>query len=184
MVMAILEGRKTQTRRIIKPQPKTDEFFNCSGIKWKDTFYPDGDILNFCPYGKVGDTLWVREIWAVGKCADGIKPSQLHQGTWLKTNGGLWYRADKAEPTSPISPKGKWRPSIFMPRWACRIFLEVTGIRVEILREISDEDIICEGFECREDFYGAIIKINKAKNPEEYLGKWCWVVEFKRKAKT
>lgn len=99
-----------------------------------------------CPYGEPGDRLWVRERWAVGQCADTFKPRELHPGTWTQDNGGLWYEAGSADPTHPISPRGRWRSSRFMPRWASRLTLELTDVRVERLQAISEEDAIAEGF--------------------------------------
>ncbi len=187
MVRAILDNRKSQTRRVIKSQPgdevveyyfdPDEEFLDPWRGKLKDGGTSYG---RKCPYGKVGDLLWVRETWAVGTCADKLKPSELDPPTWLKDNGGLWYKVGLAEPQTPISTRGRWRSGRFMMKWAARIWLEITNIRVEILKEISDKDIICEGFEIREDFFGTIIKINQAKNPEEFLNKWVWVIEFKR----
>jgi hypothetical protein len=132
----IIAGTKTQTRRVIK-----GEF--CFGAEGAVLNLRDGLGRMACPYGEGGDRLWVRESWAVGACADGLKPSELHPGTWLKDNGGLWY-AD-AEPKRPISPKGKMRNAFFMPRWAARIISELTEVRVQRVQEISEEDAIAEG---------------------------------------
>lgn len=104
-----------------------------------------GNATSLCPYGVPGDRLWVREAWAVGKCADGFKPRMLDPRTWKVDNGGLWFPADCTEPKTPISPRGKTRPGIFLPRWASRITLEVTAVRVERLQEISEKDCIAEG---------------------------------------
>lgn len=107
-----------------------------------------------CPYGQPGDRLRVLETWAVGKCADGFKPLELHPGTWLKDNGGLWYAADDAVPAHPISERGKWRAGRFMPAylntWASRITLEITGVRVERVQDISEADAIAEGLLAQE----------------------------------
>jgi hypothetical protein len=114
MVRAILEGRKTQTRRVIKPvQPRADG-------RWPAGRNPIDD----CPYGASGDRLWVRETW--GHC-----------------DGGTCYRASEAD--SVLPDDGRWRPSIHMPRWASRIALEVTDVRVEPLNSVSEEDAKSEG---------------------------------------
>ena len=128
MVRAILEGRKTHTRRIIKD------------ADWKMVFYDDecdswcgsneADFMND-PHAKVippkhgvpGDRLWVKETH--GPCA-----------------GGIVYRADGG---TNCPDGGKWKPSIFMPRWACRITLEIEAVRVERLKDISEEDVVAEG---------------------------------------
>ncbi|MBT0725114.1 hypothetical protein HH682_11950 [Rosenbergiella sp. S61] len=137
MVRAILSGRKTQTRRIITPQP---ELTVGSGFSWKGAIFGAGSDdretnRNFahvrCPFGKVGDRLWVRETFTFGMCTESTlayrathKPSDLQEG---------WYETIK------------WRPSIHMPRWASRITLEITDIRVERLQDISTRDALAEG---------------------------------------
>lgn len=103
------------------------------------------------PYAP-GDRLWVRETWAAGACANGLAPSCLHPGFWLRDNGGLWFAADKAEPAHPVTPKGPNRPGIHMPRWASRLTLIVTEVRVERLQDISEADARAEGPDlCRDD---------------------------------
>jgi hypothetical protein len=138
----IIAGTKTQTRRVIK-----GEF--CFGAEGAVLNLRDGLGRMACPYGEKGDRLWVRESWAVGACANGLKPSELHPGTWLKDNGGLWYT--DAEPKHPISPRGKMRNAFFMPRWAARIISELTEVRVQRVQEISEEDAVAEGVICRDD---------------------------------
>lgn len=173
MIRALLDGTKTQTRRIAKHQvlddvpgqfdvvhenprhasPYLDSY--CGGTKtpanprgmtewWCWWTRDDRPCHQFkCPYGKPGDLLWVREAWSVGKCADGLKPSELSPGVWLRDNGGLWLEGH--EPKHPISPRGVKRPSMFMPRWASRLTLELTDVRVERLQDISDADAIADG---------------------------------------
>ena len=174
MVKAILEGRKTQTRRVIKPQP---EDFDGDNILWKGRWKP----LNVCPYGQVGDRLWVKETWTPD----------------IFTGKPLWYKANGI----PDSLKNiRWKPSIFMPRWASRITLEITGLRVERLQEITEEDTIKEGIVMNnrpfEGWYW-MPNIYSTTNPivafeklwdslnakREYSWEqnpWCWVLEFKR----
>jgi hypothetical protein len=123
MVRAILEGRKTQTRRIINP-------------KWWRCLDPENEqdriaALSMCPYGQPGDRLWVRETWAMMPDCHPVDSYPVYRATdpgWDDSNSGL-----------------RWRPSIHMPRWASRITLEITCVRVERLCEISDEDAIAEG---------------------------------------
>jgi len=145
MVRAILDGRKTQTRRVIKPQPMkldTAQWFpGPPGDKRNAKHYANeshlrkGLPIDFCPYGIPGDRLWVRETWRTDKLGEGEYP--VRKGQWIE------YRAtpDIPPPTYP----GRWRASIHMPRWASRIDLEITDIRVERVQDISEKDAIAEG---------------------------------------
>lgn len=123
MVRAILDGRKTQTRRVVKGAwaLEGDE----SGCGWEPPA---------CPYGEPGDRLWVREAW-------GLMDTQPSDGPDRATLG---YRAD-GDAAAPNGRHQLWRPSIHMPRWASRITLEITDVRVERLRSISREDVRAEG---------------------------------------
>ena len=150
MVKALLAGTKTQTRRLLKIPAWLD-----AGAAWADPGLGAGGYLKApatggdtvervrSPYA-VGDRLWVRETWAVGKCSDGLSPSMLSPGFWLHDNGGIWYAAG-GEPAAPVSPRSTWRPSIFMPRWASRLTLTVSDVRVQRLHEISEADAMAEG---------------------------------------
>jgi hypothetical protein len=154
MVRAILESRKTMTRRIIKKQPNSER---CESITFdKDYGWRCGNEIggNFirCPYGKPGDRLWVRETWGIHKPGS-INPEKMPTFEYeactahgdivgLEDGYGLPYRATaKIDPDFPIH----WRPSIFMPRWASRITLEITVVRAERLQEITEEDAKREG---------------------------------------
>lgn len=126
MVRAILEGQKTQTRRIYKNRKHPDfgcDMAGCELVREQQHF-----IDRICPYGQPGDRLWVREAWQGDKhdFDAGIMP--LYRATDERTEAG-------------------WRPSIHMPRWASRILLEVTAVRVERLQAISEADAIAEGIE-------------------------------------
>lgn len=184
MVRALLAGTKTQTRRVVKPQPPADH-----GVLLVDKIYPvvidrygedqpgaerygitteDGDWCVPCPYGQPGDRLWVRE-------------------TWAPLTNGYAYAAD---PIWNASPSGRWRPSIHMPRAASRILLEVTGVCAQRLQDISDADAKAEGValtprtctmydgiwrDAYRDLWESINgKFSWSRNP------WVWVVEFKR----
>ncbi len=118
MARAILDGRKTQTRRIIKPQPETAAALG-DGVF--SLCYP-GMIWRPSPYGRPGDRLWVREAF------------------WLKDGYMPRYKAD-----NPHWKDVRWTPSIHMPRYLSRITLEITEIRVERIREISGDDAVTEG---------------------------------------
>lgn len=134
MVRALLAGNKTQTRRIVKWQPNDKDqvikfengwlMYRRAGTGWcKDT--P-------CPYGRLGDLLWVRETWA--DVADASDDAFKRGAFWPQ------YRA-----TSDANLVTRWRPSIYMPRWASRITLRITDVRVERLQEISEDDAMAEG---------------------------------------
>lgn len=131
MVRAILEGRKTQTRRIINPPPH--ESWSQLPISVSEDGYAvftdfKSDLK--CPYGTVNDRLWVREAWAhviVGNQIDYLYRADHHTGI-EKKNGDQ-----------------KWKPSIHMPKVACRLMLEVTSVRVERLLEITGRDVLAEG---------------------------------------
>ncbi|HEJ2633769.1 TPA: hypothetical protein SL207_002125 [Pseudomonas aeruginosa] len=210
MVRAILEGRKTVTRRVVKPQPD----FLGSMVDPNTPFKTLDAGLHAritCPYGEPGDRLWVRETWHVGKPHDKTAPADilaplLAEGrgiTVLYTAGG-WQSVGPAGREEPIYPDdqplpdwaGKGRPSIHMPRWASRILLEITAVRVERLQDISEEQALAEGVrdagersfdvedskhfaaDPRESFASLWSSINGESSWD--ANPWVWVVEFKR----
>lgn len=153
MVQAVLSGRKTQTRRVVKPQP-TKFPPEVVGAKWFDEgdfqepgFYAldsnykkHGKFLGSwrkdCPYGLPGDRLWVRETWC--HTGEGVwKVSDIYNP--LIGSGKFIYKADEECPST------LWFPSIHMPRIACRILLEITAVRVERVQDISADDSLAEG---------------------------------------
>lgn len=146
MVRAILEDRKTVTRRAIKVQPHIDASGNfCVG---SSNYGQDGYgkpvtkhfVNGCCPYGKPGDRLWVRETWYCDHFevmrGPYLKPDDLDIREALE-DGTLVYAAEGLAPYEQEQPT--WKPSIHMPRWACRILLEITGVRVERLQEGEGE---------------------------------------------
>lgn len=164
MVMAILENRKTQTRRIIKPQPEVNEHGNLRG-EWIDKplagllLHKPQDIVIHCPYGKIGDRLWVRETWQFANWTEDGDPYIMY-----KSDGKVSIKRhmpdDWADKVSEIftvlscpsnysidekASDRRWRSPFYMPRWASRINLEITNIGVERLQDISEEDAIAEG---------------------------------------
>ncbi len=149
MVRSTIEGRKTQTRRTVKLPPWSTG--NDGDVEIDERGIPQiiartsGCFADIPLRYKAGDLLWVKETWAVGKCADGLKPRELSRRCWIYENGGLWYEGQ--EPTHPISPRGAPRSSMFMPRWASRLTLEITDVRVERLQDISKSDAEAEGIE-------------------------------------
>ena len=151
MVRALLDGTKTQTRRLVKWGSEEAPTLGCKiaqtgpeGIE--EWTYEDDDASNagvldiLCPYGVAGDRLWVRETFSLLNAnyipVEGRNPLFTH----------VSYRADHIDKDGdgPAHPM-KWRPSIFMPRWASRIELEVTAIRAMRLQDISEEDAEAEG---------------------------------------
>jgi len=173
MVRAILEGRKTQTRRIYKG------FFCGTQPAWPDSG------KGSCPYGRTGDTLWVRESIKIGRCPN--EPL----GLALYSNGDGKLHPDAPERSREFCREFKSVPSIHMPRWASRLTLEITDVRVERLNEISEEDAKAEGVSVdgvgnpggpmrvhQRAFKSLWNQINGADswaaNP------WVWVIEFSR----
>lgn len=140
MVRAILEGRKTQTRRVVKPQPHEMFDFQKPGDWWPHGGYAhrigSREMREMCPHGAAGDRLWVRETWAwPGEEEVLYRATDQHLQDRMKEH--------------PLNPQFVWRPSIFMRRQHSRISLEITGVRVERLHEMSAEDALAEGIEER-----------------------------------
>jgi hypothetical protein len=146
MVRAILEGRKTQTRRIVKPQPRRVD----GGVPFGDApawaHAEPGSMMMRCPHGKLGDRLWVKENWATSHHCDHLKPREI-DSDWR-----IHYAAD-----GQIGGLLK-RSNIHMPRWASRITLEITGVRVERLQDISEADAKAEGVESLHDQFCVVEK--------------------------
>jgi hypothetical protein len=168
MVQAILDGRKTQTRRVVNPHHAPLEF------------EPNEWVINlaFCPYGQPGDVLWVRETFA--------HTSQLNLNA-EDDNYGYVYKAD-GQPWEDYEG-WKWRPSIHMPREAARLFLRIKDVRVERLQEISPESCIAEGLYTTLREHDAVMQLQdqwqdlwqSINGPESWdANPWVWVVEFER----
>jgi hypothetical protein len=162
MIRALLDGRKTETRRIIKPQPTGASHWWQSFALVADRdvgFYPDNYEAEparlSCPLGVTGDLLWVRETFVLENTddvPDGV-PHKIEPGEW-GTEVYPHYRATEPEPhivppglEDPYDDRTRWTPSIFMPRWASRIMLEITSVRVERLQEIDQAGARAEGTE-------------------------------------
>jgi hypothetical protein len=155
MVRALLDGTKTQTRRIVKPQPEYGradcDNANAFRVRLKSGGWHHCDPITFAeiysPYGQPGDRLWVRETW--GLCAnhdftDWVRGS-VASVTSCPIGRQVEYRADWENDHEP----NVWHPSIHMPLWASRLTLEITSIRVERLNDISEEDAEAEGVTSR-----------------------------------
>ncbi|GKO38159.1 hypothetical protein NUBL21974_04390 [Klebsiella quasipneumoniae] len=214
MVRAILDGRKTQTRRIMKVQPESNQLglllitdstkhSDIGKYHWAESNATGNHVrskLFSCPFGAVGDRIWVRETWS----------SDFAN---YYPNDRVWYAADNNRrldievvdgvrgiysPESDVHVPFRWQPSIHMPRWASRILLEITDVRVERLNAISEEDARAEGI-----IDGGCLNCGEPEpcgcaNPEPdatdafaYLWQsiygqdnwnanpWVWVIEFK-----
>lgn len=193
MVRAVISGAKTQTRRIAStrqcvlgeefPGPRGSDGFSRAYLMHRAS--DRAGMLALCPYGQPGDRLWVREAWRTVADADRLPPRNL------TTAHRIWHEAD--EPHQPGA--GKYRPPMFMPRWASRVTLALTGVRIERLQDISEADAMAEGSrswaleqdtpvkdiaagETRLIFRQLWEQIN---GPDSWdANPWVWVVEFRR----
>lgn len=162
MVRAILAGTKTQTRRTVKHYGTSPSVRRVLGPhsdgQFDFVFADESGHIVACPYGRVGERLWVREPYRFLVDFDGDSPSAVGErcveAGYIKPWAPTQYEADGARrnwehtstpPHSAPPTAGKLRSGMFMPRWASRITVEITGVRVERLQSISDEDVIAEG---------------------------------------
>lgn len=210
MVRAILEGRKTQTRRAVRHQPPDIAglyFEDRGGLWW--AYMPPGEPAAVdpyrCPYGLPGDRLWVREQWRPWWDDDLYCCIQYRDMSVRKPDIEDDATGYKFADDCDKAPEIKWKSPIFMPRWASRITLEITGIRVERVQEISEDDARAEGISegcgndvescamdnCRLDigcpaemtyrkgFREAWNTINAHRGFSWDANPWVWVIEFK-----
>ena len=187
MVRALLDGRKTQTRRPIKWKQtrftEIGEREDGSKWPWSEDAEHACDFWHPCPFGAVGDRIWVREAFRVHSRATDVATlvyKASERNSWTEQT----RRVPVAVCNKPATPE-KWTPSLHMPRWASRILLEITGVRVERLRSMSQDDARAEGViaasgpmeaglafrELWDSIYG---EESWKANP------WVWVIEFKR----
>jgi hypothetical protein len=201
MIRALLAGEKTQMRRIVKPQPRMDhsplvvDRFCPTVIDRYGDEQPGDEVFGVttengewclrCPYGQPGDTLWVRETW-------GAYPHMMGgvQGDSLRFRADGEYQNEQGT--------WRWRPSIHMPRWASRLTLRITDVRVERLQEISEDDARAEGVRHRRTggvgmfFFGTEPARTTAARcyqqlweniygPDSWAANpYVWVIEFRR----
>jgi hypothetical protein len=218
MVRAILEGRKTQTRRVVTPQPKVGQAepyeYRVAKIalmpprangECEEQWLARGDDLigplPRCPYGVPGGRLWVRETWLEldrDHYQEPGRPRDLLSDRYGKPRrNGVAYRADTDSEGDAIRAEYgyRWTPSIHMPRWASRLTLEITEVRVQRLQEISEEDAKAEGVIARgpgsptlrphqRDFRALWNDINSKRGYGWDSNPWVWAISFKRLAET
>ncbi|HAU3358221.1 TPA: hypothetical protein JDL67_000799 [Salmonella enterica subsp. salamae] len=206
MVRAILDGRKTQTRRPFnwKRQPTMEMAERDDGSlwPWAEDCERGGDIWFACPFGEVGDRIWVRETYQGPLFDYEQMESYLEDSSKFEKPDFCVYRADgKPAPEFYDADDNLhcgWRPSIHMPRWASRILLEITNVRVERLNDISEEDAAAEGVgQLRGGFWkhyqpgwtqhqlsarGSFVTLWKSIYGADswQANPWVWVIEFKR----
>lgn len=204
MVRAILAGTKTQTRRPAPIKALSFTHHPEGLIAWAVQFmkavkgvlasYSGGSFTEevarsiiasqFCPFGQPGDRLWVRETWASHPCGGTQRHDPGDGHAW----GSPIYRATFGAMLKPTCEGfTPWRPSIHMPRWACRIVLEIVSVRVERVQEISEQDATAEGANWDARMYPMSFYFKKlwdsvyaAKGQGWDANPWVWVVEFKR----
>ncbi|HHK1992219.1 TPA: hypothetical protein ACQQZN_000322 [Pseudomonas aeruginosa] len=207
MVRAILDGRKTVTRRVMKPQPTPSK---SGGHHWpcnihQSMLHVERELQNgegcwcglaeaACPFGQSGDRLWVRETWQGPLISD--EEQAANQSWWkdmtkFQDQAHCAYRAS-GDNNEYVDPDGyfhcKWKPSIHMPRWASRILLEITAVRVERLQDITPNQCIAEGAWREKDkelgrgqeAIAAFADLWRSTGGDWDANPWVWVIEFKR----
>lgn len=173
----VFEGTKTQTRRIVKDINPTFLLESPTGQQIHNAMR--------CPYGEVGDRLWIRESWQekawsltelnrVGFLSAPRNPRETYCNQAL-------YAIHKGGYNRAIGDPGKWKPSIHMPRWACRTVVELTEVRVERLQSITDEDVIAEGVSANTQHLAAFVVLWESINGKGSwaLNPWVWVLTIK-----
>jgi len=202
MVRAILAGRKTQTRRVVKPQPWDESKHipggcgfawskrgeGSSSFDWNTTERALAEqITRYCPYGQPGDRLWVKETFHCNATFDG---PQITYSAYQPGESRCERRVFQSAPDSHwwLEDDNHWRPSIHMPRWASRITVEIVAVRVERLKDISNYDALAEGVELRgctqygtgcRDAFRALWESRRGPGSWN-ANPWVWVIEFRR----
>lgn len=216
MVRAILAGRKTQTRRVADV---TNDGCHDGFITPQRGYAPrrPKDHITYCPYGQPGDLLWVRERWRpfawhegepiVVEFEDGARKEcynddpasdydyvSWEERIWMSVSDELQRKGFDVDENENYGPQAQqalaWRPSIHMPKWACRLYLKITNIRVEQLQNISQQDVFREGLvngdmkpehSAQETFAELWNTINRNKPWFSYdKNPWVWVIEFEK----
>ncbi|EBQ8843810.1 hypothetical protein FE768_20435 [Salmonella enterica subsp. enterica serovar Apeyeme] len=195
MVRAILDGRKTQTRRVLATYQDAVKFCPEWDVNGKQIFIVLGEkdhtgmnpVITAipCPFGQQGDRIWVRETFRVHSRATDVATLVYRasvRNSWTEQT----HRVPVAVCNKPATPE-KWTPSIHMPRWASRITLEITDVRVERLNSISDSDASKEGCciadmesgDCLSDVFTRLWTSIYGDDSWQ-ANPWVWVIEFKR----
>ncbi|WP_122559744.1 hypothetical protein [Pseudomonas viridiflava] len=223
MVRAILSGQKTVTRRALNAQALKNigygvQLGECHELPSKGTLHPNSIVYytDFCPYGQPGERLWVRETWSdvnlqgapgIAYRADGDVRDLMEDAGFLDDDGAFNYDDPRSKPYQFAcwsedllgGKEGRWRPSIHIPRWASRILLEITAVRVERLQDISEDQARAEGVrlytdhaELGEWWHVDGIETYSADPRKSFellwtsvrgdwnSNPWVWVVQFKR----
>lgn len=184
-IRAILDKKKTMTRRVVKEQSRlrepqeeygnmvvTAEYFNQYG-SWQE-WVPNAKTMG-CPYGHIGDRLWVKEafaLWTDSPHCVAYKADEMHYDA---IDDVFWK--DEVDITS-IAVDGKWKSPLYMPRWASRITLEITDIKVERLQDITEEDAKAEGYSRVDEYAWAWDALNAKRGYQWESNPWVWVVSF------
>lgn len=199
MIGAILSGVKTMTRRVMTPQPKLERSTSDGKFYWlfrsenhsQRSAWPEKGEPYWmaCPFGDVGDRLWVRESFF----DHGPLPGD-DNGEYTPKDARIEYRATPWDRDNPEFAGSGWKPSIFMPRWASRLALEITEERAEQVQQISEADAVAEGVDSvsmaevprqatmtrRADYKQLWDTINAKRGYSWESNPWVFVIEFKK----
>lgn len=186
LVRKILAGEKTQTRRLLKSTgtaaPVEEPWISDQGVFFSCATDGTSAIVK-CPYGTPGDRLWVRETWLQWACPQHDEGQPPGTRCDCDDPKSLRYRADGEIPAV------RWKPSIFMPRWASRITLELTEVRVQRVQDITRADAIAEGMDSRSfkqgycpraEFCEAWDRISADRGGSWAANPWVWALTFRR----
>lgn len=206
-VRALLSGQQSQTRRIMKSQlfgPGQDNHEGCYGIDVLNNHLQGNRVMGMenlsyhCPYGQPGDRLWVRETWRGPVIEQDQMAEYQRSPAQFKTAEYCQYRSDTSQFSTAEDEADQfgWQAGIHMPRWASRINLLVTGIRVEKIQDISDDDVIAEGVQTDSHFLNNFFTMHSeaVSSKDAYrkqwalqyggtsweVNPWVWVIDFER----
>lgn len=182
MIRALLDGRKLQTRRLIKPRNYSARtlFFE----DWSDDYILDPGNAAWrdrAIFWRPGDRVWCREAWRTSARFDHLSPAAIGRDEGKKSAIMVWFEAD--DNSDALIPPGRLRAGMHMPRWASRLTLGVTGVRIERLQAITPEDAIREGYpfdappaKDRNTYIDWYAELWDAINPETPWGSNPWVI--------